>query len=138
MRSDVAVALLFFILLVIFVQLHSPAEVSHTAPATTTSAALLLQQRASAATVAATRQFVVEQMMPPPPPPADLPEPPPPGVDLTRATLAALTRGCNGGRTSGDGVTCTSEAITDLLSRSPATRFDASRRNPCTATHCIP
>ena len=138
MRSDVAVALLFFILLVIFVQLHSPAEVSHTAPATTTSAALLLQQRASAATVAATRQFVVEQMMPPPPPPADLPEPPPPGVDLTRATLAALTRGCNGGRTSGDGVTCTSEAITDLLSRPPATRFDASRRNPCTATHCVP
>ena len=80
--------------------------------------------------------LVLKQPPSPPPPPSQALDPPA-GINLTRATLAALTRGCNGGR-SGDGVTCTSSGVEALLSHAAERRFDTSRRNPCTASFCVP
>ena len=76
---------------------------------------------------------------PPPPPLKSITLDPPPGINITRATRAALTRGCTGGRTSGDGVSCTSTNLEALLARPVETRFDRNRRNPCTPDgHCVP
>lgn len=74
----------------------------------------------------------------PPPPPSGAALEPPAGIDLTRATRAALTRGCTGGHTSADGVACHSGGVEELLSHAVDGRFDQARRNPCTSSHCVP
>ena len=93
----------------------------------------------SATAGAATTQTQPPPPSPPPPPPAA--SDPPGGINLTSATLAALTRGCMEKRPQMgiDGVPCKAKGLIRLLSRPPATRFDTSLRTPCSPDgYCVP